>query len=1018
MARVKLEPTSAMGTDIPLAIYSQNHLSLFHYFKQLFAQVTNPPIDSLREEVVTDTTIYIGSDGNLLQDKSGNCTVLEVNNPILTSRDMDKIRQLNQTRFKNETISLLFYRGTSLKEALENLFIECDKAYRNGANILILSDKGVDEGHMAIPSLLAVSALEQHLVKTKKKTDVSIILESGEPRDVHQFATILGYGATAIYPYLAHECIEEMIQLNMLDKEVNIAIDDYNEAILKGIVKIAAKMGISTLQSYQGAQIFEAIGISKEVIDTYFTNTISEVEGITLEDIEKDLIYHHDRAYDPLGLTTDTSLDSIGFHKLRKGDGKEDHLYSPETIVKLQRATQTNNYDLFKECSSELNSNNQKHHLRSQLHFKKTRNSIPLSEVESEYEIVKRFKTGAMSYGSISEEAHTCMAIAMNRLGGKSNSGEGGEKPERLGTEKNSAIKQVASGRFGVTEEYLVSAKEIQIKMAQGAKPGEGGHLPGKKVYPWIAKTRYSTPGVSLISPPPHHDIYSIEDLAQLIYDLKNANPKARISVKLVSEAGVGTIASGVAKAGATVVLISGYDGGTGAASQSSIHHAGLPWELGLAQAHQNLVENGLRSRVLIETDGKLMTGKDVAIACLLGAEEFGFATAPLVTMGCMMMRVCNLDTCPFGVATQNQKLRKRFKGKPEYVMNFMLFIARELREIMADLGYHTINEMVGHTDNLEVNEDANMDYSNILMTPYNIHYEPKDTYDFELEKTVDMKILLPKFEPYFNEKKPHAETISISSTDRTVGTILSSVVTKQFNNTLQDDTYTVHCNGGAGQSFGAFVQKGITLDVHGDANDYFGKGLSGGKLIIQPKKEATFKPNENVIIGNVALYGATSGEAYIRGMAGERFAVRNSGASAVVEGVGDHGLEYMTGGTVVILGQTGKNLAAGMSGGIAYIYDPNHDLYTRLNKQLVNTYEVSGKADIETLTQLLKNHYKYTNSGVAQKILSNLDHELSNFKKIVPKDYEKITTLIQELKAKGYHDDEASLMAFEQVHA
>ncbi|MEE0472461.1 MAG: glutamate synthase large subunit [Holdemanella biformis] len=1018
MARVKLEPTSAMGTDIPLAIYSKNHLSLFHYFKQLFAQVTNPPIDSLREEVVTDTTIYIGSDGNLLKDKSDNCTVLEVNNPILTSRDMDKIRQLNQTGFKNETISLLFYRSTSLKEALDNLFIECDKAYRNGANILILSDKGVDEGHMAIPSLLAVSALEQHLVKTKKKTDVSIIVESGEPRDVHQFATLLGYGATAIYPYLAHECIEEMIQLNMLDKEVNIAIDDYNEAILKGIVKIAAKMGISTLQSYQGAQIFEAIGISKDVIDTYFTNTISEVEGITLEDIEKDLIYHHDRAYDPLGLTTDTSLDSIGFHKLRKGDGKEDHLYSPETIVKLQRATQTNDYDLFKEYSNELNSNRQKHHLRSQLHFKKTQESIPLSEVESEYEIVKRFKTGAMSYGSISEEAHTCMAIAMNRLGGKSNSGEGGEKPERLGTEKNSAIKQVASGRFGVTEEYLVSAKEIQIKMAQGAKPGEGGHLPGKKVYPWIAKTRYSTPGVSLISPPPHHDIYSIEDLAQLIYDLKNANPQARISVKLVSEAGVGTIASGVAKAGATVVLISGYDGGTGAASQSSIHHAGLPWELGLAQAHQNLVENGLRSRVLIETDGKLMTGKDVAIACLLGAEEFGFATAPLVTMGCMMMRVCNLDTCPFGVATQNQKLRKRFKGKPEYVMNFMLFIARELREIMADLGYHTIDEMVGHTDNLEVDEDANMDYSNILMTPYNIHYEPKDTYNFELEKTVDMKTLLPKFEPYFNEKKPHAETISISSTDRTVGTILSNAVTKQFNNTLEDDTYTVHCNGGAGQSFGAFAQKGITLDVHGDANDYFGKGLSGGKLIIQPKEEATFKPNENVIIGNVALYGATSGEAYIRGMAGERFAVRNSGASAVVEGVGDHGLEYMTGGTVFILGQTGKNLAAGMSGGVAYVYDPNHDLYMRLNKQLVNTYEVTGKADKEVLEELLNKHYTYTYSDVAKKILSNLDEELSNFKKIVPKDYEKITTLIQELKTKGYHEDEASLMAFEQVHA
>lgn len=1018
MARVKLEPTSAMGTDIPLAIYSQNHLSLFHYFKQLFAQVTNPPIDSLREEIVTDTTIYIGSDGNLLLDQANNCTVLEVNNPILTSRDMDKIRQLNQTGFKNETISLLFYRGTSLKEALDNLFIECDKAYRNGANILILSDKGVDEGHMAIPSLLAVSALEQHLVKTKKKTDVSIILESGEPRDVHQFATLLGYGATAIYPYLAHECIEEMIQLNMLDKEVNIAIDDYNEAILKGIVKIAAKMGISTLQSYQGAQIFEAIGISKEVIDTYFTNTISEVEGITLEDIEKDLIYHHDRAYDPLGLSTDTSLDSIGFHKLRKGDGKEDHLYSPETIVKLQRATQTNDYDLFKEYSNELNTNAQKHHLRSQLHFKKTQESIPLSEVESEYEIVKRFKTGAMSYGSISEEAHTCMAIAMNRLGGKSNSGEGGEKPERLGTEKNSAIKQVASGRFGVTEEYLVSAKEIQIKMAQGAKPGEGGHLPGKKVYPWIAKTRYSTPGVSLISPPPHHDIYSIEDLAQLIYDLKNANPQARISVKLVSEAGVGTIASGVAKAGATVVLISGYDGGTGAASQSSIHHAGLPWELGLAQAHQNLVENGLRSRVLIETDGKLMTGRDVAIACLLGAEEFGFATAPLVTMGCMMMRVCNLDTCPFGVATQNQKLRSRFKGKPEYVMNFMLFIARELREIMAELGYHTIDEMVGHTDNLEVDKDANMDYSNILMTPHNIHYDPKDTYNFELEKTVDMKDLLPKFMPYFKSKKAHSETIEILSTDRTVGTILSSIITKEFNNTLKDDTYTIHCNGGAGQSFGAFAQKGMTLDVHGDANDYFGKGLSGGKLIIQPKKDATFKANENVIIGNVALYGATSGEAYIRGLAGERFAVRNSGASAVVEGVGDHGLEYMTGGTVVILGKTGKNLAAGMSGGTAYIYDPNHDLYTRLNKQLVNTYEVKSKVDKEVLIDLLTKHYQYTDSDVAKNILSNLDEEVSNFKKIVPKDYEKITTLIQELQAKGYHKDEASLMAFEQVHA
>ena len=1018
MIQRKSEPIGSMGTDIPLAVISNQHYGLFHYFKQLFAQVTNPPMDSLREKVVTDTTVYLGGTGNLLEEKPENCKVLEINNPIIDERDMHKIRQLNQDGFRNETISLLFYRGMPLKEALHLLFVECERAYHRGTNIFILSDRGVDEYHMAIPSLLAVSALDQYFVRTKKRTAISIVLESAEPRDVHQCACLLGYGATAIYPYLAHECIQELIDKKMLDSEPMAAITAYNNAIKDGIVHIASKMGISTLQSYQSAQIFESIGLSQEVVDEYFTNTVNEVGGIGLKEIEEDIMYHHDKAFDPLGLSIDSTLDSIGFHKQRNSEKAEDHLYNPKTIVLLQRATRNNDYNLFKEYTKRVNDENKPHTLRSNFQFVAKNKPIPIEEVEPVSEIVKRFKTGAMSYGSISEEAHTCMAIAMNRLGGKSNSGEGGEKPERYGTEKNSAIKQVASGRFGVTSEYLVSAKEIQIKMAQGAKPGEGGHLPGKKVYPWIAKTRYSTPGVSLISPPPHHDIYSIEDLAQLIYDLKNANPKARISVKLVSETGVGTIASGVAKAGATVVLISGYDGGTGAAAQSSIHHAGLPWELGLAQAHQNLVENGLRSRVLIETDGKLMTGKDVAIACLLGAEEFGFATAPLVTMGCMMMRVCNLDTCPFGVATQNQKLRKRFKGKPEYVMNFMLFIARELREIMAELGYHTINEMVGHTDNLEVDEDANMDYSNILMTPYNIHYEPKDTYDFELEKTVDMKTLLPKFKPYFNEKKPHAETISISSTDRTVGTILSSVVTKQFNNTLQDDTYTVHCNGGAGQSFGAFVQKGITLDVHGDANDYFGKGLSGGKLIIQPKNEAKFKPNENVIIGNVALYGATSGEAYIRGMAGERFAVRNSGASAVVEGVGDHGLEYMTGGTVVILGQTGKNLAAGMSGGIAYIYDPNHDLYTRLNKQLVNTYEVSGKADIETLTQLLKNHYKYTNSDVAEKILSNLDYELSNFKKIVPKDYEKITTLIQELKAKGYHDDEASLMAFEQVHA
>ena len=1021
MARVKLEPTSAMGTDIPLAIYSKNHLSLFHYFKQLFAQVTNPPIDSLREEVVTDTTIYIGSDGNLLKDKSDNCTVLEVNNPILTSRDMDKIRQLNQTGFKNETISLLFYRSTSLKEALDNLFIECDKAYRNGANILILSDKGVDEGHMAIPSLLAVSALEQHLVKTKKKTDISIILESGEPRDVHQFATLLGYGATAIYPYLAHECIEEMIQLNMLDKEVNIAIDDYNEAILKGIVKIAAKMGISTLQSYQGAQIFEAIGISKDVIDTYFTNTISEVEGITLEDIEKDLIYHHDRAYDPLGLTTDTSLDSIGFHKLRKGDGKEDHLYSPETIVKLQRATQTNDYDLFKEYSNELNSNRQKHHLRSQLHFKKTRNSIPLSEVESEYKIVKRFKTGAMSYGSISEEAHTCMAIAMNRLGGKANSGEGGEKPERLGTEKNSAIKQVASGRFGVTEEYLVSAKEIQIKMAQGAKPGEGGHLPGKKVYPWIAKTRHSTAGVSLISPPPHHDIYSIEDLAQLIYDCKNANRDARISVKLVSEAGVGTVASGVAKAGAQVILISGYDGGTGAAAKSSIHNAGLPWELGLAEAHQNLIMNDLRNKVIVETNGKLMSGRDVAIAAMLGAEEFGFATAPLVTLGCVMMRVCNLDTCPVGVATQNPELRKKFAGKPEYVINFMKFIAQELREYMAKLGVATVDELVGRTDLLKPNAKAaekHVDLSRILGYKYDpaqkMDYNHKNVYDFKLEQTADMKVLMKELMPALEKKQKKSIQLDVTNIDRTFGTIFGSEITKHWGEqALEDDTYVVKCNGAGGQSFGAFIPKGLTLQLVGDSNDYFGKGLSGGKLILCPPTGIKFKAEDNIIVGNVALYGATSGKAFINGVAGERFCVRNSGATAVVEGVGDHGCEYMTGGRVLVLGPTGKNFAAGMSGGVAYVLDEDSKLYKNLNKEMVSVETVTSKYDVIELKDMLKEHVAYTNSEKGKEILKDFEQYLPKFKKIMPNDYKAMLNLIVQMEERGLSSEQAKMEAF-----
>ncbi|MBQ7658974.1 MAG: glutamate synthase subunit alpha, partial [Butyrivibrio sp.] len=683
MATNGVEATASMGHDVPLAVLSEKHQPLFSYFKQLFAQVTNPPIDSLREEIVTDTTVYIGSDGNLLQEKSDNCRVLEVNNPILTGVDLMKIKTLDQPGFKTGTVSLLYYKNTSLKKALEQLSISVDRAYSKGYNIIILSDRGIDENHVAIPSLLAVSSVEQHLVRTKKRTAISLILESGEPRDVHQMATILGFGARAINPYLAHECISELIDIGILDKDYHTAIKDYNFAILHGIVKTAAKMGISTLQSYQSARIFEAIGLSKEVIDDYFTGTVSRVGGIGLAEIEEGIKFRHDHAFDPMGLVTDTSLDSTGFHKLRSGNDKEDHLYNPQTIIALQQATQSGSYERFKEYT-DIVDNEKPHTLRGLLEFVPAKNPIPLDQVEPASEIVKRFNTGAMSYGSISQEAHETMAIAMNTLGGKSNTGEGGEMPERFGTIKNSAIKQVASGRFGVSSRYLLSAQEIQIKMAQGAKPGEGGHLPGKKVYPWVAKTRFSTPGVSLISPPPHHDIYSIEDLAQLIFDLKNANRRARISVKLVSEAGVGTIASGVAKAGAQVILVSGYDGGTGAAPQSSIHNAGLPWELGVAEAHRSLIESGLRDHVILETDGKLMSGRDVAIACLLGAEEFGFATAPLVTMGCMMMRVCNQDTCPFGIATQNEELRKRFKGKPEYVMNFMMFIAEELREIMA----------------------------------------------------------------------------------------------------------------------------------------------------------------------------------------------------------------------------------------------------------------------------------------------------------------------------------------------
>ncbi|MCH5303469.1 MAG: glutamate synthase large subunit, partial [Ruminococcus sp.] len=1025
MAQNGSESISAMGTDSPLAVLSKEPQPLFNYFKQMFAQVTNPPIDAIREEIVTSTTIYIGEDGNILEEKPENCKVIKVHNPILTSTDILKLKNMQIPGFKVAVIPMLYYKNTRLSKAIKRLFIEADKAIGDGANILILSDRGVDENHLAIPSLLAVSALHQHLVVTKKRTSLAMILESGEPREVHHFATLLGYGASAINPYLAQETIHELIHDNLLDKDYYAAVSDYNDAVLHGIVKIASKMGISTIQSYQGSQIFEAIGLSEELVNEYFTNTVTRIGGIKIKDIEDNVEKLHTAAFDPLELTNTTELSSRGSHKFRSG--KEEHLYNPKTIHLLQAATRTNNYDLYKQYAKHIEEELYTVNIRGLLDFNYAENAIPLDEVESVESIVKRFKTGAMSYGSISQEAHEALAIAMNKLHGKSNSGEGGESEERLATKgkKNnrcSAIKQVASGRFGVTSEYLNSADEIQIKMAQGAKPGEGGHLPGQKVYPWIAKTRHSTPGVSLISPPPHHDIYSIEDLAQLIYDLKNANDKARISVKLVSEAGVGTVAAGVAKAGAGVILISGYDGGTGAAPRNSIYNAGLPWELGLAEAHQTLISNDLRNKVVIETDGKLMTGRDVAIAAILGAEEFGFATAPLVTLGCAMMRVCNLDTCPFGVATQNPELRKRFMGKPEYVMNFMLFVASELREYMAKLGVRTLDELVGRNDLLKVKDnlserEKSIDLSRILYAAENekIEYENKNNYDFELEKTPDEK-LIKELSESFKSKKSKTVTIDVKNTDRSLGTRTGSEITKNFGTSLEEDTYKIVCKGSGGQSFGAFIPSGLTLELAGDSNDYFGKGLSGGKLVVYPPKNSKFKAEENIIIGNVALYGATSGKAFINGVAGERFCVRNSGAVAVVEGVGDHGCEYMTGGKVVILGSTGKNFAAGMSGGVAYVLDEDRDLYTRLNKELVYFSEVKEKHEIAELRSLIEEHYNATGSKKAKRILDNFDEYLPKFKRIIPHDYKRMMSAIAENEEKGLDREQAKIEAFYQI--
>ena len=1029
MALNGAEGIAAMGVVTPLAVLSEKNRPLFDYFKQLFAQVTNPPIDAIREEIVTSTTVYVGKDGNLLEQVPENCQVLKINNPILTNTDLLKIKNMKQEGFKVAVVPTTYYKSTKLARAMERLFVEVDKVYREGANIVILSDRGVDENHVPIPSLLAVSAVHQHLVDTKKQTSLALILESGEPREVHHFAALLGYGACAVNPYLALDTIQELIDEKLLDKDYYAAVSDYNYAVIHGIVKIASKMGISTIQSYQGSKIFEAIGISKEVIDKYFAGTVSRVGGITLDDIARNVDMLHSQAFDPLGRSTDLTLDSMGRHKMRK-DGEE-HRYNPATIHMLQKATRLGDYGMFKEYTKMVDAE-RSGNLRSLMDFRFAEHPLPLEEVESVDDIVKRFKTGAMSYGSISQEAHETLALAMNMLHGKSNTGEGGESEERLdsaGSDRDrcSAIKQVASGRFGVTSRYLVSAREFQIKMAPGAKPGEGGHLPARKVYPWVARTRHSTPGVSLISPPPHHDIYSIEDLAQLIYDLKNANKYARISVKLVSEAGVGTVAAGVAKAGAQVILISGYDGGTGAAPESSIHNAGLPWELGLAETHQTLQKNGLRNRVMIETDGKLMSGRDVAIAALLGAEEFGFATAPLVTMGCVMLRVCNLDPCPVGVATQNPGLRKRFKGKPEYVVNFMRFLAEELREYMAKLGIRSLDEMVGRSDLLKKKEEAEnpmaakVDLSAILENPYledkdQVIFQPDKAYDFQLEKTLDEKVLLKKLGTALKKGEKASVSVEVSNTDRTFGTIFGAEITRQHKNGLPEDTLTVNCKGSGGQSFGAFIPKGLTLNLEGDTNDYYGKGLSGGKLVIYPPKNRHYCAKDNMIVGNVALYGATSGKVFINGVAGERFAVRNSGAYAGVEGVGEHGCEYMTGGRVVILGSTGKNFAAGMSGGIAYVLDEDNTLYKNLNKQMISIEKLESKIDVHELKSMLKEHQTLTGSEKAQEVLEHFTEYLPKFKKIIPYDYKKMTTLSMKLEEQGMSTEQAQMEAFTEV--
>ena len=1033
MARTAVEPLGSMGNDSPLAALSDKPKLLYNYFKQLFAQVTNPPIDSIREEVVTSTITTLGSEGNLLEPKAESCRQIQLNRPIISNDELEQLRVLDRPGFKSATLPILYDvsgGGAALAQSMEKLFQAADKLVASGVNILILSDRGMNEKEAAIPALLAVSGLHHHLIDNGMRTKIGLVLESGEPREVHHFALLAGYGAGAVNPYLVFESIEDVInRKKLINIDAEKAMNQYIKAAVKGIVKTMSKMGISTIQSYRGAQIFEAVGLNSAVVDKYFKRTASRIEGIDIDGVAREVTMRHLRAF-PGRDYRDEVLDAGGVYKWRH-DG-EHHALNPTSIHLLQSACRMDNMDVFRKYSDSINNQSKKlATLRGLIDFEFPQDGgIPIEEVDSVESIMQRFKTGAMSYGSISSEAHETLAVAMNRIGGKSNTGEGGEDPERYkvlpnGDSKNSAIKQIASGRFGVTGYYLSQAKELQIKIVQGAKPGEGGQLPGTKVYPWIAKVRHSTPGVGLISPPPHHDIYSIEDLAELIHDLKNANRHARISVKLVSEVGVGTVAAGVAKAHADVVLVSGSDGGTGASPLSSVQHAGMPWELGLAETHQTLLLNNLRSRIVVEVDGQLKTGRDVVIGALLGAEEFGFATAPLVVMGCIMMRACHLNTCPVGVATQDPELRKKFTGNADHVVNFMRFVATEVRELMAKLGFRSIDEMVGRVDKLVMRKAVDhwkaegLDYSRILYSPdvpSNVGTYCTMKQDHGIEKSLDMTTLLKICEPAIKQGKKVHSRLPIKNVNRVVGTILGYEISKAHGmEGLPADTINLDFVGSAGQSFGAFAPHGLTLRLEGDANDYIGKGLSGGKIIVYPDAASTFVAEDNMIIGNVALYGATAGEVYIRGMAGERFGVRNSGVTAVVEAVGDHGCEYMTGGRVVVLGPTGKNFAAGMSGGIAYILDTDGKFHTRCNQAMVDLDRLESEEEINELKSMIERHADLTSSGRALEILSSWDESVKKFVKVMPTDYKRVLMAMDRVIASGLSGDEAVMAAFEE---